>query len=62
MFRWASNGDLYFADGANVLRISPDGASKTTLLSDPTAIAGGGDRLPQWALCHLRLVGPLRHQ
>jgi serine/threonine protein kinase len=46
MFRWASNGDLYFADGANVLRISPDGASKTTLLSDPAAIAGGATGCP----------------
>jgi eukaryotic-like serine/threonine-protein kinase len=40
MFRWASNGDLYFADGADLLRVSPDGTSKTTLLSDPTALSG----------------------
>jgi serine/threonine protein kinase/Tol biopolymer transport system component len=41
VFRWASNGDLYFADGHDLQRVSPDGASKTTLLSDPTALAGG---------------------
>jgi serine/threonine protein kinase len=46
MFRWASNGDLYFADGADLLRISPDGANRTTLLSDPTALAGGATGCP----------------
>ncbi len=37
MFGWASNGDLYFGDGSNLLRMAADGSNKTTLLSDPTA-------------------------
>jgi eukaryotic-like serine/threonine-protein kinase len=37
MFGWASNGDLYFGDGSNLLRMSADGNNKTTLLSDPSA-------------------------
>jgi serine/threonine protein kinase len=37
MFGWASNGDLYFGDAGNLLRISVDGSNKTTLLSDPSA-------------------------
>jgi serine/threonine protein kinase len=41
LFNWAANGDLYFADGGNLLRISSDGASKTTLLSDPAALVMG---------------------
>ncbi len=35
LFGWASNGDLYFDDGSNLLRMSVDGSNKTTLLSDP---------------------------
>jgi serine/threonine protein kinase/Tol biopolymer transport system component len=35
LFGWASNGDLYFDDGPNLLRISPDGSNRVTLLSDP---------------------------
>jgi serine/threonine protein kinase len=37
MFGWASNGDLYFGDGGNLLRMSVDGSNKTTLLTDPSA-------------------------
>ncbi len=37
MFGWASNGDLYFGDGSNLLRMSIDGTNKATLLSDPSA-------------------------
>ncbi len=37
LFGWASNGDLYFGDGSNLLRISADGSNKTTLLSDSAA-------------------------
>jgi eukaryotic-like serine/threonine-protein kinase len=46
VFRWAANGDLYFADGGNLLRISPDGTSKTTLLSDPNALMMGAEGCP----------------
>ena len=37
MFGWASNGELYFGDGGNLLRMSVDGTNKTTLLSDPAS-------------------------
>ena len=37
MFGWASNGDVYFGDGGNLLRMSVDGSNKTTLLSDPAS-------------------------
>ena len=37
MFGWASNGDLYFGDAGNLLRMSADGRNKATLLSDPSA-------------------------
>jgi eukaryotic-like serine/threonine-protein kinase len=37
MFGWASNGDLYFGDASNLLRMSVDGSNKATLLSDPAA-------------------------
>ena len=37
MFGWAGNGDLYFGDGGNLLRMSIDGSNKATLLSDPSA-------------------------
>ena len=36
MFGWASNGNLYFGDGSNLVRMSVDGSNKTTLLSDPS--------------------------
>ena len=36
-FRWANNGDLYFAGGSSLLRISADGSNRTNLLSDPAA-------------------------
>jgi serine/threonine protein kinase len=37
MFGFASDGDLYFGDGGNLLRMSVDGSNKTTLLSDPSS-------------------------
>ena len=37
MFGWASNGDIYFGDESNLLRMSADGSNKTTLLSEPSA-------------------------
>jgi eukaryotic-like serine/threonine-protein kinase len=37
MFGWASNGDLYFGDASNLLRMSVDGNDRATLLSDPVA-------------------------
>jgi Tol biopolymer transport system component len=37
VFGWASNGDLYFEDSGNLLRISADGTNKTMLLIDPAA-------------------------
>jgi serine/threonine protein kinase len=55
VFNWASNGDFYFADGGTLLRISPDGANKTTVLSEPGAVIAqavacpnGSDVLLQW--------------
>jgi Tol biopolymer transport system component len=37
MFDFAANGDMYFADGGNLIRVSPDGARQTTLVSEPGA-------------------------
>jgi serine/threonine protein kinase len=37
MFGWANDGDIYFGDGGNLLRMSVDGSNKTTLLSDPAS-------------------------
>ena len=37
MFGWANNGDLYFGDASNLLRMSVDGSNKATLISDPLA-------------------------
>ena len=37
MFGWASNGDLYFGDAGNLLRMSVEGRDRATLLSDPSA-------------------------
>ena len=37
LFGWASNGDLYFDGGGNLLRVSADGSNRTTLLSDAAA-------------------------
>jgi Tol biopolymer transport system component len=37
MFGWASDGDVYFGDGGNLLRMSVDGSNKITLLSDPAS-------------------------
>jgi eukaryotic-like serine/threonine-protein kinase len=56
MFGWASNGDVYFGDGGNLLRMSVDGSNKTTLLSDsasnvihPDACAGGRYIVITWS-------------
>jgi eukaryotic-like serine/threonine-protein kinase len=56
MFGWASNGDLYFGDGGNLLRMSVDGKNKTTLLSDtnsniihPVGCPGGRYVLITWS-------------
>jgi eukaryotic-like serine/threonine-protein kinase len=56
LFHWANNGNLYFGDGGNLLRISSDGGSKATLLSDPTSqiigatgCANGQYSLTTWA-------------
>jgi serine/threonine protein kinase len=49
VFNWASNGDLYFADGGTLLRFSPDGASKTTILSDPGAVIAAAITCPNRA-------------
>jgi serine/threonine protein kinase len=46
LFHWAANGDLYFSDGGDLLRISPDGTSKATLLSDPAAQMIGANSCP----------------
>jgi serine/threonine protein kinase/Tol biopolymer transport system component len=46
IFNWAANGDLYFADGGNLVRISRNGASKTTLLSDPAAVVAAAVACP----------------
>ena len=46
IFRWASNGDLYFGDGGSLLRISVDGGLKVTLLSDPTSQILGATGCP----------------
>jgi eukaryotic-like serine/threonine-protein kinase len=44
LFGWAANGDLYFDDGSDLLQLSPNGSTKTILLSDPaaTVIRGNG--------------------
>jgi serine/threonine protein kinase/Tol biopolymer transport system component len=46
VFNWAANGDLYFADGGTLIRISPDGASKTTVLNDPGAVVAAAIACP----------------
>ena len=46
LFHWAANGDLYFSDGGDLLRISPDGTGKATLLSDPAAQMIGASSCP----------------
>jgi eukaryotic-like serine/threonine-protein kinase len=54
-FNWTSNGDLYFADGGTLLQVSPDGANKTTVLSEPGAVIAaaiacpnGSDVILEW--------------
>jgi serine/threonine protein kinase/Tol biopolymer transport system component len=37
VFGWASNGDLYFDSGGDIVHMSVDGSNKTTLLSDPAS-------------------------
>jgi serine/threonine protein kinase len=39
LFRWAANGDLYFDDNGSIVRTSPDGANRTTLVSDSASEA-----------------------
>ncbi len=47
VFGWAENGDLYFdADNTSVVRISPDGSNKTTILSDPNSTLIGPSGCP----------------
>jgi serine/threonine protein kinase/Tol biopolymer transport system component len=46
LFGWASNGDLYFDDVGNLLRISADGNNTTKLLSDLNAQIMGPDGCP----------------
>jgi len=41
IFGWASNGDLYFDDDTNLVRMSADGSNKTTLLGDPASTLVG---------------------
>jgi Tol biopolymer transport system component len=55
LFNWAANGDFYFADGGTLLRVSQDGANKTTVLSAPGAVIAqavacpnGSDVILQW--------------
>ena len=40
-FDWASNGELYVSELTSLIRISTDGRSRTTVLSDPNAEAFG---------------------
>jgi serine/threonine protein kinase len=56
LFHWANNGELYFGDGGNLLRISADGVDRATLSSDPaaqivgvTACPGGRYVVVVWA-------------
>ena len=35
IFNWAENGDLYFADGGNLVRISRDGLARRRFLATP---------------------------
>ncbi len=37
MFGWAGNKDMYMGEGGNLLRVSLDGTSRTTLLNDPSS-------------------------
>ena len=37
VFGWASNGDLYFDSGGDIVHMSVDGSNKTTLVSDPAS-------------------------
>jgi eukaryotic-like serine/threonine-protein kinase len=37
IFGWATDGQIYFDDQSNLLRVSADGGGKTTLLSDAAA-------------------------
>ena len=46
LFGWASDGQIYFDDQSNLLRISPDGSNKTVLLSDPAAQLAGPAACP----------------
>jgi eukaryotic-like serine/threonine-protein kinase len=56
MFDYAANGDIYFADGGNLIRVSADGSHQTTLVSEasasvikPAACGGGRYIVFIWA-------------
>jgi Tol biopolymer transport system component len=56
MFGWASNGDVYFGDGGDLLQMSVDGSNKSTLFGDsasnvihPDACAGGRYIVITWS-------------
>ena len=56
VFGWASNGDLYFDSGGDIVHMSVDGSNKTTLVSDPASqivrpvgCPGGRYILFQWS-------------
>lgn len=55
MFGWASNGDIYFGDGGNLLRMSADGSNKATLLSDSLRTGYSAKRLSRRALYRVRV-------
>jgi len=46
LFNWATNGEIYFAEGGNLLRISPEDGRKTTVFSDPTAVVAAAMGCP----------------
>ena len=46
LFHWATNEELYFGDGGNLLRISIDGGNRATLLSDPNSQIIGAKGCP----------------
>ena len=57
LFGYASNGDIYFDDASNLVRMSPDGSNRTVVLSDaaaqvvrPTGCNGGRYIVFTWSL------------
>jgi serine/threonine protein kinase/Tol biopolymer transport system component len=54
-FDWGTHGDLLLSDGGKLLRVSPDGSTRTTLINDPdsyvmspTACLGGRAIVFSW--------------